>query len=65
MGHAAHMAKIEWVISHFDGAMEQGAVLTETLHARRPTNGKFQFAISICSSARTVILRSKCVKREM
>ena len=29
--HAAHMVKIEWVISHFDGAMAQGAVLTETL----------------------------------
>ena len=31
MGHAAHTAKIEWVILHFDGAMAQGAVLTETL----------------------------------
>ena len=31
MGHAAHTVKIEWVISHFDGAMAQGAVLTETL----------------------------------
>ena len=34
MGHAAHTAKIEWVISHFDGAMAQGAVLTETLAYR-------------------------------